>query len=118
MTYLFVPPDDYWDSVYADIKNTMDGKVNVLQFEQQLAELRAIQGGQFTDIKVNIMGIEAVIISAEPINTVIDTIRGWIRGVMFVLLLLYNYNQVHRLIRGNDLVSTGKIIEHIRGDIS
>lgn len=57
----------------------------------------------FEDIKIMYGGVECVLLSAKYINQYLPLIHDFVRGIMFVLLIFFNINQVSRLIRGISL---------------
>lgn len=103
-----MPDTEYFQLQFSVLKSKLLEKITVSEFEQALSQVQSVSGGTFTDITITIMGTTATIVSAEYVNAVLSTVHSWVRGFFFVLLVLYNYNQVHRLIRGSDIVVAGR----------
>ncbi|WZL74073.1 hypothetical protein QBE52_04865 [Clostridiaceae bacterium 35-E11] len=106
---LFVPSDTFFSEKINTLQNTLESRLSVSSYISVLETVKNLQSSEFSSITGNVMGREVVFLDASIINSVLPTIRKWIKGVMFVLLAIYNYRQVYRLIRGSDYIpASGK----------
>lgn len=60
------------------------------------------------DLLITFYGQTIPIVKFSVINPYLPTIHGWIKGVVYVLLVFYNINQVLKLIRCTDYISPGQ----------
>ncbi|MCR1868964.1 hypothetical protein NSA22_00785 [Longicatena caecimuris] len=101
---LFVPSDDYFDSQFNMLSKTLGTRVKTQDYEELLASLQvATRASTLPDMTTTIMGQQLTIVDMSWYSDYQTTIYGWVRGVMFVLLLFYNINQVYKLIRRDTL---------------
>lgn len=101
---LFVPSDDFFDSKFNMLSKTLGTRVKTQDYEELLASLQvATRASSLPDMTATIMGHQLTIVDMSWYSDYQTTIYGWVRGVMFVLLLFYNINQVYKLIRRDTL---------------
>ena len=102
--YTFIPSPRYLELKFNDVKSVLEEKMGIDNYTEFMDRFKGASGGNLEDVKINIMGVSATIINFSVLNSVKTTIHGFVRGIMFVLLVLYNLNQVYFLIRGTSLV--------------
>lgn len=110
---LFIPSDGFFSGVMDDFSDMLNDKFNTDSttaiFDDMNPEKNAqINQGAFTGVKIDgLMGTgEVEIIDGDSINSVMDTIHSWIRGVFFILLAFFNINHLYRLIRGTTILNS------------
>jgi len=103
----FVPSDNYFSDKFEDLRTTLSDKLAIDSLTALFTSLDSVNSDGFNDINISIMGTNATILDADPINQNIETIRNWVRGFVFFFLVLYNINQVLKLIRGTDYIGAG-----------
>lgn len=108
---LFILPDSYLTDNFNSIRN----EVPMLDFPRQIIDdldnISKIGPGVLEDIKITYWGKESTVVSFAALRDNLPTFHSWIKAVVFILLLLYNYSQVYKLIRGE----TYGFINHITG---
>ena len=111
ITSLFVPSDSYFvDKVgefVAKIKNKYPN-VDIGKLEDL-----AVGEKKFQDIYANFFGMNCLVVRASVVNNIISWARPIIQGLIALFLLLFNYNQLYKLIRGGNLVSAQNTINNI-----
>lgn len=112
---LFVPSDAFLQEKFNWIQSALKTKVNADAYDSIIKSFKSAKQGQFTDVEIKIMGVQGKILDGSWIRNVLGTFHNWIRGLMFILLIFYNYNQVYKLIRGTDMVGVSNTIEHMKG---
>lgn len=105
---VFVPSEDFWDNNLNELKKV----IYYDELEDMVDDFSSIAdggGGSFKDIVVSLMGVDGLtVIDADSINSILDNIHSWVRGVIFPLLILFNINSLYKLIRGTSLVEATK----------
>lgn len=108
---ILVPEDSYWIDKFNEMKEKLEEKVPGIDVSK-LEEL-AVGENAFKDIYANFFGQECLVVRASLINRVISWARPIIQGALSILLLIYNYNQLYKLIRGGHMTNASEHIENI-----
>lgn len=104
---VFIPSNEYFQGKFNMIKTKLNDKLEYAGLVAQIENLKVIKGSDLQDIEIDIMGVHAKILDAKYVNVVKAEIHEWVRGLMFILLLVYNINQIYLLIRGVPLFAPG-----------
>ncbi len=107
---IYIPSEDFFSNQFDLIKSALQNKLSVDSFTGVMDSIKSASAGEMPNIEVTIMGHTATIINFDYFRNVKSTINSWIRGFMFVLLILYNYNMVYTIVRGGGIFSgTGHV---------
>ena len=101
---LVVPSEGYWADVFEDILENLKSKIPNVDIDE--LEQLAVREKSFEDIYATFFGVRCLVVRASVVNEVISWVRPIIQGLIALFLLLYNYNQVYKLIRGGSLVGS------------
>lgn len=106
---LFVPSDNYFSNKIDDLKLRLSEKIPYEDFINMFGEIEKIESSNYSNISLNDYKIGNNKIS---INNFInfnwllqykDTWYAWVRGIFFILLIIYNINQIMKLFRGYNI---------------
>lgn len=100
---LFVPKETYWTDKVTEVNKTINNKyptVNIDKLEQL-----AVGEKKFEDIYANFFGQKCLVVRASLVNNIIGWARPIIQGLLCIFLLLYNYNNLYKLLRNGTLTS-------------
>ena len=102
--YLFVPSDGYFDNIVFDIKTDISNKIPYGDFINTFEDLAESENYNSNgEISVNLNGYRVSndltinvdnFIDFSNINSVKDTWHAWVRGFIWILLIIYNVNEV------------------------
>lgn len=114
---LFIPSPDFFSNQFNGLRTTLNNRLSITAYENLLADIQSVTAGQMPRISANIplLNREITFVDFRWIENAKPYYFPWVRGAMFILLILYNYNMVYKLIRGTDLVSASNTINHMRG---
>lgn len=121
LQWLFVPSQDYFSSNFGEIKETLQAKLGYQAYIDIFGTLEDITSNGSTVIELNNYQVGNLNINMNNFinfNNIVkyrDTWYGWVRGFMFVALIIYNINQIYKLIRGTNLADGQKTISNMRG---
>lgn len=101
ITDIFVPSDTFFTDEFNKLKTPV-----VAKFPQNLDILNSlkIDGFQFSDIKVTIMGATGVIISSRFVNENINFIRAITSCFWVFLLVMYVWRKINQFLTGNEVI--------------
>lgn len=106
---LFVPDDGYFDKKINALNKTLQSRIKTQDYEDLLHSLqlagRARAG--LPNLTVTLWGQTVTVVDFGFYAKYQSTIYGWVRGVMFVLLLFYNVNNIYKLVRRDTLQNGG-----------
>lgn len=102
---IFVPSDSYFTDKFGDIMDKLEDKMPTLDINK--LEQLAVGESRFEDVYATFFGMRCLVVRGSVINQVVGWARPIIQGLLTLLLLLYNYNQIHFLIRGKSIVRGG-----------
>lgn len=113
---LFIPSEGFWSDNMNNLKSLLWGDT-IDNLTGELEGLGNASGGTFKDVIVSLMGVkDLVVIDADSVNSVLDYIHKWVRGVFYPFLLIYNINMLYKLIRGTSLVEMTRLSRNKAGD--
>lgn len=106
LQWLFVPEDGYFDNQINDLKAKISEKLPYYDYLQLFGTIEQVQSGE--DIKIGLNGYnvgdttfnDSDFIDFSFITKYKDIWYSWVRGFVFVFLLIYNINQIIKLFRG------------------
>ena len=122
---LFIPPDNYFDNVYSDIKRSISAKIPYAAYIDIFGSL--YDGSYYTgdrDLNIDLNNYKItdnLSVSVENfvdfgiITQYKDTWFHWVRGVVFVLLIIYNLNEIVKFLTGYGLGGITSSIRNGRG---
>lgn len=103
---LFVPSDGYFDNKIENIKSNISKKIPYQDYVDMFETVKQVQSGE--DISIDLNGYKVgnmnfntkKFIDFSWITKYKNTWYSWVRGVLFIFLIIYNINQVMKLFRG------------------
>ena len=107
LTYVFVPSENYFVDTFNDIKERLSQKLpNV-----DITKLEELGTGtkQFEDMYGTIFGQRVLLVKTSIVHKIIGIAQPIIQGVISLGLIVYNYNQIYFLIRGQKLSSARNV---------
>lgn len=113
---LFVPKADYFSSWNNRLKINLDKRLGYSTLISTLDNLKDVNS-QTPSVTANFGSGDLQFIDFSFINSpmVREFMEFVVKGTFFFLLLIYNINNIYRIIRGTNLVSIGKTIENFNG---
>ena len=95
----------------------MNNRLSITAYENLLADIKSVTAGQMPKIQATIPIINRTVtfVDFQWIENARPYYFPWVRGAMFILLILYNYNMVYKLIRGTDLAGATNTVNNMRG---
>jgi hypothetical protein len=111
---ILIPSASYWIDSFETARTLILDKFPKINIE--LLEELAVAEKKFEDIPVNIMGVNGIVVKGSIINDIVGWARPIIQAVIMIFLLLYNYNQLYRLIRGDSLVGSQNTIDNMKSN--
>ena len=116
--YLFVPDDDYFSSYFESLQNRLNEVFPFYDYLEQLEEVETNSTDISTSITISGISIFGQSISSSDyidlsiFNNYKETWYTWCRVFIYILLVLYNINEVIKLMRGvNAFNGSGKSAE-------
>lgn len=110
LIFLFSPKDSFFNDWSNKFKSMLGQKLPYDTYNNFLSDVRDITKYRLDDIKITVCGTQVTILSFKIYYEYEDTIYEWIRGVMFLVLVFYNLNQIYKLIRGTSLYKIDKYL--------
>lgn len=98
---MFILPESYFIDNFRKLQNEMPTNSFGYQLVEYFGDLGNVSGGHLNCITINYAGQTHDVVCFEPLNEKLPIFHNWVRGVIFVLLLFYNYDQLYKLIRGS-----------------
>lgn len=107
LTYIFVPSESYFVDTFNDIKERLSQKLPNID----ITKLEELGAGtkQFEDMYGTIFGQRVLLVKTSIIHKIISIAQPIIQGVISLGLIVYNYNQIYFLIRGQKLSSARNV---------
>ncbi len=103
LTALFVPSgaafNDFFDPIMVGLKDKMD----LDTFENFKNRMQSLSSPPAPNVTMDRDGVTYTVIDFSSFNDVRDKLWDWLRGYLFVFILLYNMNFVYKLIRGQSM---------------
>jgi len=100
-----VPSATYFPDKFNSYANKLNDKMPI--GVSKLNDL-CVEGTPLPDFKVTIKGVECVVFKGQFANSLAPGVRTLVAGFTFVFLLLYNYSEIYRLVRGTRPFSTSR----------
>ena len=106
---LFVPDENYFNSNIENLKTSLSAKIPYEDYIEMFETIQQVESGETISID---LGGYKVGNNTFNFNNFIDfswitqyktTWYAWVRGVIFVLLIIYNINQIMKLFRGYNI---------------
>lgn len=107
---LFSPKDSFFKDWNDKFHTLLGRKLPYDKYNSFFDDIKSILRYRLDDIKCTIYGQEVTVLSFKWYYMYEDTIDDWIRGVMFLVLVFYNINQMYKLIRGTSLYKIDKYL--------
>lgn len=101
---LFVPGDDYFISFFNEMKENFESKLSVSDFTSIFDS--DYSSRRLDNITFPYKGREYVILSFDFFYDNRDAFDKWSRAFFFVLLAIFNYNQIYRIFRSSSYVTS------------
>lgn len=113
---LFVPKADYFSTWNSKLKINLDKRLGYSALIGTLDDLKDVNP-QTPSVTANFGSGDLEFVDFSFINSSIvrEFMDFVVKGTFFFLLLIYNINNIYRIIRGTNLVSVGKTIENFNG---
>ena len=111
LKWLFVPSDDFFSSNIDNLKSMLSKKIPYEDYIQIFGDVENVTGSSSGSISLNGYKINGITFNSDNfidlgfITKYKDTWYSWTRGVIYILVIIYNINQVMKLFRGYGLTS-------------
>lgn len=106
---LFVPKPNYLSDKLNTLKLSVEYQLGTNKFNGFFDSLKNIGGGAvWEDIYAPWFGKSVMILKGSFVNEISSLVKSWISAFTYILLALYNYNQIYFLIRGTYPIKRGK----------
>lgn len=109
---------NYFAGKNAELLAMLEGKVKYAELTNLFKTMQNAVSQTPENVTCELFGQTLTIIDWKPLLEVRSTIYFWIRGFYYPLFLIYQYNQVYKLIRGSSYVGNGKSGGEIPGQMS
>lgn len=113
---LFVPSDTYFTDSFNKLKNNFGNRLNYKTYTDLFD--KTYSGSSIKDVVINWQGQEITIVKFSEFESFRSFFNTVVYAFFFFLLAIYNYNQLYKMLRGTDLVSSGITIGHMQGQIT
>lgn len=107
---LFLPDAAFFNNWNNKFHLMLADKLPYDTYNNFFDDLKEISRSKLKDITINIYGQECTVLSFKWYYNNEDTINDWIRGIMFVVLVFFNINQMYKLIRNSSLYKVDKYL--------
>lgn len=105
---LFVPSDDYFNKKFDGLNGQLEGHVDVSTYKNIMDTFGRVKSVRsIPNITVDLWGQTLTIVDFSYIQSQQATINNWVRGFMFIFLVIFNINHVYKIIRKDTLSNTG-----------
>lgn len=105
---LFVPSDTFFNNWKNDFNNLLVTKLPYDTYNEFFDDIKAITQSKLEDITITVYGKECTVLTFAWYYEYQTTIDHWIRGVMFIVLIFYNLNQMYKILRNTSLYKVDK----------
>lgn len=117
LKWLFIPKDDYFSNIKETLLSDLQTKLPYQDYLNMFSTILDISDdGQMSDIKINNYKVGNLNINMPKFIdfSVITQYRvtwyGWVRGFIFIFLIIYHVNQISKFLRGFN-ITDGSIIK-------
>ena len=102
---LFIPSDSYFEHKLDSLNKVLQSRIKVQDYQDLLDSLQMASRARagLPNLTATIWGHRVTIVDFSFYAKYQGTIYGWVRGVIFVLLIFYNINNVYKMIRADTL---------------
>lgn len=104
---MFIPSDEYFSGHNNNLKALLEGKLNAAQYINIFKSFQNITGSVPPNVTVELYGQTLTIIDWQYVAKCLPTFHFLVRGLVFIYLIWFNYNQIVHLIRGNHPLQSG-----------
>ena len=104
--WLFVPDDDYFSSNIDTLKSSLSEKIPYEDYINIFGSIENVESGNTSNVNLNgytVGGKNFSLNNFINLNWILqykETWYSWARGIIFILLIIYNINQIMKLFRG------------------
>ena len=117
---LFVPSDGFFDEQFNAVKYSLEAKLSYESFTDILTNYSYISKGELNNItaRIPLINQDVTIVDFGYFQQYKNDIHNWVRGFMYIFLILYNFNFVYKLIRKDTFFTGGgqQSVSHKGGD--
>ena len=101
---LFIVSDGYFTDKLSEILSSIESKIPNID----ISKIKDLAVGEyaFKDVYATFFGIRCLVVRGSVINDAVAYAKPILQGLIALFLLLYNYNQVYKLIRGGSIVGS------------
>lgn len=109
LQWLFVPDDNYFSSNIDTLKSKLSAKIPYEDYIKMFGIIENVESSNISNINLNgyiIAGKQFGLnnfINFSWILNYKETWYSWARGIVFILLIIYNINQIMKLFRGYNI---------------
>ena len=97
---LFIISDGYLVDKLGGLRTSLESKFDHTGWLGLLSGLGDISPEGIPDLEYK----GSIILDGDIPNSIATNIKAWLRGILWILIVLYNLNQLYKLIRGTDYV--------------
>lgn len=115
---IFVPSEDYFENKNNELSEALNSHFEYSELINPFTTFKNMTNSTPENITCELYGQTFTIIDWKYIVNVRPTIYFWVRGFFYPFLLLFNFNQLYKLIRGTSLVGSGRTGGEIGGQMS
>ncbi len=109
LQWLFVPDDNYFSGNIDTLKSKLSAKIPYEDYIKMFGIIENVESSNISNINLNgyiIAGKQFGLnnfINFSWILNYKETWYSWARGIVFILLIIYNINQIMKLFRGYNI---------------
>lgn len=106
LQFLFVPKDNFFEDSVESIKSNLSSKIPFGDYISLFETLKTVTAGEDLSIDLNNYQVGDLNISQnkfinfEGVTKYRDIWFGWCRGFTYIFMVIYNVNQIIKLLRG------------------
>lgn len=116
LQFLFIPEDGFFENEVNNIKENLSSKIPYQDYINLFEDLKTVTSGESLSIDIEGYKIGDLTISQSDfidfggITKYKDTWFGWCRGITYIFMVIYNINQVLKLLRGFSVTDGSNLI--------
>lgn len=110
LNWLFVPNENFFNDNIEGIKEKISKKIPYQDYINMFETIKQVQSGDNIKIELNEYNVgnnltinSKNFIDFSWITKYKDTWYAWVRGFLFIFLIIYNINQIMKLFRGYNI---------------
>lgn len=115
LQWLFVPSDDYFSNIQETLLSDLETKLPYQDYIDMFGIILDVSvDGQMEDISINNYKVGSLNVNVDNfidfsfITQYRETWYAWVRGFVFIFLIIYHINQINKFLRGFS-ISDGSI---------